>query len=667
MLLTSPLLGTIVSGGLFALAAPTQDELARRELALTVLARAQQEGGPALEFARQLLGGGSSFAPYTVACPSNVTWVRSATGLSSGEQSYLAQRQQYIQTAVTAQAAAHGIPTPPRLPVIGFALSGGGYRAMQVGLGGVMGTMNQSAEAAASGIGGWFDAVSYQAGLSGGSWGTGSFMANGGALPTDLVNNVWDLSSNLILPSDNKVSFYYDLVSEVDAKDSTGFPVQLTDYWGLALGNHLLPTQYRLDTSPNLTFSQLPSAVPALGNASLPFPIIIAAEREPGEYVIAENATVWEFTPYEFGSWAFGSDTKVRGAFTPLEYLGSQVNNGQSNGTCWKGFDQLSFVMGTSSTLFNAGLLTLNGTNSDSVIVDAIQSVLSSLSANENDVALYPNSFANWNPQPNPISNFTYITLVDAGETNQNVPLEPLLIPYRETDAIIAFDSSADTTYSWPNGTALRTTYERAVVLAQNQNVSIRMPRVPSMNGFVNGGYNTRPTFFGCEANGTTPIIVYVPNYPWSYYGNTSTYQLSYDNATAQQVVLNGMRSFTLNGTVETWPKCLACALTDRSFGYTASNRSSECQQCFNTWCWDGTDNTTTPDTYEPVVGIAPSFLVQKNLTNATGTAAGVTATSGAAAATSKSAGDRAALVGSGLWAGVVLLSAALGGAWVVM
>jgi hypothetical protein len=149
MLLTSPLLGAIISGVLLsALAAPTQDDLAKRELALTVLARAQQEGGPALQFARQLLGGGSSFAPYTVACPSNVTWVRSATvgsavtispaddanpsqGLSSGEQSYLAQRQQYIQAAVTAQAAAHGIPTPPRLPVIGFALSGGGYRAMQ--------------------------------------------------------------------------------------------------------------------------------------------------------------------------------------------------------------------------------------------------------------------------------------------------------------------------------------------------------------------------------------------------------------------------------------------------------------------------------------------------------------------------------------------------------
>jgi lysophospholipase len=64
--------------------------------------------------------------------------------------------------------------------------------------------------------------------------------------------------------------------------------------------------------------------------------------REPGELVIAENATVWEFTPWEFGSWAFGSVEKVRGAFTPLEYLGSSVNNGQANGTCYKGFDQLS-------------------------------------------------------------------------------------------------------------------------------------------------------------------------------------------------------------------------------------------------------------------------------------------------------------------------------------
>lgn len=61
---------------------------------------------------------------------------------------------------------------------------------IRVGLGVTMGTMNQSQEAASSGIGGWFDGVTYMAGLSGGSWGTGTFMANGGQLPTALVTNV---------------------------------------------------------------------------------------------------------------------------------------------------------------------------------------------------------------------------------------------------------------------------------------------------------------------------------------------------------------------------------------------------------------------------------------------------------------------------------------------
>jgi lysophospholipase len=64
--------------------------------------------------------------------------------------------------------------------------------------------------------------------------------------------------------------------------------------------------------------------------------------REDGQYIVAENATIWEFTPYEFGSWAFGTNDKFRGAFTSLEYLGSSLQKGQPNGTCYKGFDQLS-------------------------------------------------------------------------------------------------------------------------------------------------------------------------------------------------------------------------------------------------------------------------------------------------------------------------------------
>ncbi len=95
--------------------------------------------------------------------------------------------------------------------------------------------------------------------------------------------------------------------------------------------------------------------------------------------------------------------------------------------------------------------------------------------------------------------------------------------------------------------------------------------------------------------------------------------------------MLSAMRSFTLNGTVPTWPTCLACALTDRTFSYTTSNRTSTCQACFDTWCWSGVDNTTTPSgEYEPVVGSVPSFLVTKGLTSTGGSssaAPGSTAT----------------------------------------
>ncbi|OXM76080.1 phospholipase B [Cryptococcus neoformans Bt63] len=568
---------------------------------------------PRIELQAERGLGDKSYAPWQVDCPSNVTWIRNATtGLGSGERAYIEAREKLVQPVIEQMMAARGLETPPRTPNIGVALAGGGYRAMLTGLGGIMGMMNESTEASESETGGWLDGVSYWAGLSGGSWATGTFMSNGGQLPTNLLENLWNIDSNLIFPDDDKLSFYTELYTETNAKSDLGFPIQITDVWGLAIGSHVLPERYQLSNTPNLTFSSLPSVVSALGNASLPMPIIIAAEREAGELVIAENATVWEFTPYEFGSWAFGSQYKSPGAFTPIEYLGTSVDDGSPNGTCWKGFDQLSFVMGTSATLFNGAFLELNGTDSG-LLTNLITAFLADLGEDQADISRIPNTFSNYNSGENPIYNLTYITLVDAGETNQNIPLEPLLVPTRDVDAIVAFDSSYDTDYIWPNGTALRTTYERAKVLAEHENTRVLMPEVPSMNGFVNGGYNSRPTFFGCNDT-TTPLIIYVPSYPWSFAANTSTYQLSYENDEANEMLLNGMRSLTLNHSVPTWPTCFACALTDRSFMYTSENRSTTCQKCFDTWCWAGDDNTTEPATYEPVINSVPPWLVANNL-----------------------------------------------------
>lgn len=91
-------------------------------------------------------------------------------------------------------------------------------------MGMAMGLMADNQHAKDAGTGGWFDAMLYMAGLSGGSWATTTYIANEGMMPTDLANNVWNLDSNLIFPSDGKVSFYSDLMDEVNAKVSARSP-----------------------------------------------------------------------------------------------------------------------------------------------------------------------------------------------------------------------------------------------------------------------------------------------------------------------------------------------------------------------------------------------------------------------------------------------------------
>lgn len=370
--------------------------------------------------------------------------------------------------------------------------------------------------------------------------------------------------------------------------------------------------------------------------------------------MIGSNATVWEWTPWEYGSWAIGNDqNRSAGFFTPIEYLGTQMNNGQPNGTCYKGFDQLSFVMGTSSTLFNAGILQLAQAESNA-LTDLAKDILKEVAMDQNDVSQVPNFARGY---PSVLSNLPYLTMIDAGETNQNIPIDPLLMPARNVDAIIALDNSADTTYSYPNGSSLWTTYQRTLEFQRLYDIRIRMPPVPSTAGFVNDGLNQRPVFFGCNET-ETPIIVYIPHYPWTYYSNSSTFQLEYDTPSALAQMQNAMRSMTLNGTVPEWPKCLACALTDRAKGYTSANRSADCAQCFDQWCWNGVDTASEPSgDYEPVMGVTPTWLAQNGLSNNVQTS-GISQASASAVVTA-SAG--VPVVG-GVSAFVALGAAVLGG-----
>ncbi len=465
------------------------------------------------------------------------------------------------------------------------------------------------------------------AGLSGGSWLTGSVAINNWPTTQSLRDSVWNLEENLVVPSDNTISFYADIISAVKEKrDFAGSQwTGITDYWGRALSHHLINNTLHPNYGIATTWDDVRNGSNFQNNA-YPFPIIISDSREPGTLFITNGDPIWEFTPYEFGTW-----NREIAAFINITLLGTDLNNGQppsGNTACVAGWENAGWVMGVSSTLFNAAFTQLIQTNGSSIIKDAILGVLSLIGQQYNDVALVPNPVRGYRTDSSPVANAPNLTLVDGGEDGQNIPLWPLLQPARELDVIIANDGSGDIN-SWPNATALNATRDR---FQQESFSNIPFPNVPTPQTIVNLGLNTRPTFFGCPGatilnnntsadNDTSPLIIYLPNYPYSAFGNTSTFQLEYTNDESQANMDNAFNVATMGGAFQlsgqqnvTWPTCLACGIMMRSLQRSNTPFPAKCQACYSAFCWDGNTNTTVatvaggmPYQYSPPLG-PPAF-----------------------------------------------------------
>lgn len=406
-------------------------------------------------------------------------------------------------------------------------------------------------------------------------------------------------------------------MTDVARKRTSGWPTGITDYWGRALSYHLVNSSYP-NEGQGTTFSDIRNTS-SFQAASMPFPIAIADEREPGQLLIYRNGSIFEFTPYEFGSW----DPEIE-AMLPIDILGTNLSNGTSqerNGDCYVGYENFGWVVGTSSTLFNALYAMLITSNSgESIITDVITAIAGAVSSDQNDVSVTPNPFRNYGTRE--IASQTNVTLVDGGLDGQNVPLWPLLQPARQLDVIFAFDASADTT-NWPNGTSLHETSLR--VQNSPQFFDVAFPVIPSPATFVSRGLNTRPTFFGCDPrtnvtnagrsqnNTVAPLIVYLASYPWSGMANTSTFKLSYTSAEAQVLLDNSVEVTTQGGQAlgnVSWATCLRCATLQRSFMRSNTAVPSACQTCFQQYCYDGVTNDTISSTgvYSPAVG-TPQFV----------------------------------------------------------
>ncbi|KAI4123093.1 MAG: hypothetical protein LQ347_006280 [Umbilicaria vellea] len=502
------------------------------------------------------------------------------------------------------------------LPNIGIAVSGGGYRAMLNGGGAFQAFDIREENSTAPGhLGGLLQSATYFAGLSGGSWLTGSIFVNNFTTITALLNNnsssVWHLGNSIAegpatggLQVFNTAQYYNSLYDDVNGKANAGFNTSITDYWGRGLSFQLVNAT---KGGPAYTWSSI-ALLEEFSNGSIPMPLLVSDARAPGETLISANTTVFEFSPWELGTF----DPTTFG-FVPLQYLGSKFSGGvlPNNEKCVRGFDNAGFIMGTSSSLFNQFILQINSTSIPSVLKDALSKALSGIGQDNNDIAEYsPNPFYGYHNSTSLNYNSTALTLVDGGEDLQNIPLHPLIQPTRHVDVIFAVDSSADTDYHWPNGTSLVATYQRSLDTTGIQN-GTAFPHVPDQNTFVNLGLNTRPTFFGCNASnmtGPSPLIVYIPNSPYVYLSNVSTFDLSYNNSQRNAIVENGYDVATMaNGTVDAqWPTCVGCAILSRSLDRTGTTVPDVCKQCFSKYCWDGTVNSTVPAPYAPHTSLTP-------------------------------------------------------------
>ncbi|KAJ7747752.1 lysophospholipase [Mycena metata] len=495
-------------------------------------------------------------------------------------------------------------------------VSGGGYRAAIFGAGVLNALDGRNSSSVKKGTGGLLQSATHLAGLSGGSWLVTSLaQANFPTMQHLVFGDGHDFGGwlpefNLWLPSADPAEqavFAQEILQELAVK-AKHFPVSVGDAWGRALARHFsngtTNDTFFSNTShgSGILFSDLVN-LPTLAAHQQPFPIItmdilskhINGTVFPGGNVLPLNSPMFEVNIFEMGCY-----DDVLAAHTPTKHLGTT-----NNSLCATGFDEAMFLSGTSSNLWNelnitAEILAENTANF-SVLVNETYPQSPSLRL---DTSNYPNPFHGIAPATFSDAHETVLALCDGGEDGQISPLQPMLVPDRRIDVILAIDATNDAD-GFAAGASLIATQERMQIFARGL---AAFPPVPTtLAGFAN--LTAQPTFFGClpsspsfsnsKSHNGGPMLVYLPNGAPPRDGsppltNTSTFQATY---TADEMQGMLTQTFTIatqgaevDGTLEdgAWAACLACAVVDRARARQGVKRSGVCGTCFERYCWEG-------------------------------------------------------------------------------
>jgi lysophospholipase len=375
-------------------------------------------------------------------------------------------------------------------------------------------------------------------------------------------------------------------------------------------------------------------------NHEMPFPMWQSPMSTPNDVefyhlkVPFYNATIYEWSPLEIGAWSSG-EWSGPGAFFPIKYLGTKMADGKPVDDCVVGFDRATYMLGVAADAVNFWLIEAysNGTlgnfakrsvdsslerrETADLLVEAVESLQKlftkyfNYTLTEDVYTTMPNPFALSSSTTNDDKPPANLTLLDGSEAGQSLPLWTQIQPARNPEFVIAWDGDQDAQpYAWSNGSNMYNSYIYAT------NHSIPFPIVPPVTTFINRNYTFKPTFFGCDAELTNtndtsgPIVLYLPNAPYSSYTNFTWYQDTFTDEQMAVILTNGFNYVTQgNSTLDQeWPECLGCAAIDRSLSKLGIERTEQCQRCMKKYCWDGVeDNSETGPVDIPLV-LDPSW-----------------------------------------------------------
>lgn len=197
-----------------------------------------------------------SYAPVNVKCPKDVRWFRPAVGLDPREADWVQGRKPVVLDALASYLDRLGMQDfdvskyicsirereYAHVPIIGMAVSGGGWASAFTGTGAIRALDDRLDASKEQRTGGLLQSLTYLSGLSGGALATLSFALYD--FPTaDQIVDLWYPEINRLTATEDTAhaASPETIVDQLGEKAKAGFNISIADYLGRTWGYEFVP------------------------------------------------------------------------------------------------------------------------------------------------------------------------------------------------------------------------------------------------------------------------------------------------------------------------------------------------------------------------------------------------------------------------------------------